>query len=248
MNKKSVVMISLAGVALLGTLALTAGTSYAQGPQQGPRGAGGYGQGFGAAGDVQPPTNAGEGYGLQLQQQDRLHDYGDPWVDAIRQRFGGGGRMNQGANPGGAGRGLYAAQVGSVDGALPAAVIDALVAGINDEYHAYATYQAVIDQFGPVAPFVRIQQAEAAHIAALARAFARYGLAVPAAPPLAATPGFASIEDACAAGVAAETANLALYDAWLETVSDYPDLVRVFTALRDASEFNHLPAFQTCAG
>ena len=30
-------------------------------------------------------------------------------------------------------------------------------------------------------------------------------------------------------------------------VQDYPDMVQVFTSLRDASEFQHLPAFENCA-
>ena len=57
-----------------------------------------------------------------------------------------------------------------------------------------------------------------------------------------------SLAEACAIGAEAEIANFGLYDQWIATVSDYPDLVQVFTALRNASEFSHLPAFQACAG
>lgn len=133
-------------------------------------------------------------------------------------------------------------------GALPADVISALNAGLQDEYHAYATYQVVIDQFGTVRPFLSIQQSEAQHIDLLAFLFERYGLDLPAATPLDAVPVFASVEDACATGAAAEIANFELYDAWITTVEDYPDIVQVFTQLRDASEFQHLPAFERCAG
>jgi hypothetical protein len=136
----------------------------------------------------------------------------------------------------------------AVEGGLTTAASAALVAGIQDEYHAYATYQAVIDQFGPVQPFVRIQAAEAQHIAALENLFDRYGLPVPEPSAFEAVPTFGSLAEACAAGATAEVANFDLYDQWLDQVQAYPDLVKVFTALRDASQFNHLPAFERCAG
>ncbi len=34
----------------------------------------------------------------------------------------------------------------------------------------------------------------------------------------------------------------------LVTLADYPDMVQVVTSLRNASEFQHLPAFEQCAG
>jgi hypothetical protein len=135
-----------------------------------------------------------------------------------------------------------------IPGEVPAEVIDALYAGLADEHRAYDTYQAVIDQFGAVRPFSNIQQAEATHIAALEFILERYNLAVPEIAPLAEISQFASLADACSAGVVAETANFDLYDNWIATVQNYPDMVQVFTALRDASEFNHLPAFERCAG
>jgi hypothetical protein len=136
----------------------------------------------------------------------------------------------------------------AVPGDLPADVIDALYGGLMDEHHAYDTYQAVIDQFGAVRPFTNIQQAEASHIAALETLIERYGLDIPAIAPLPAVQPFATLPDACAAGVNAEIANFSLYDRWMATVQDYPDMVQVFTALRNASEFQHLPAFELCAG
>lgn len=133
-------------------------------------------------------------------------------------------------------------------GELPAAVVDAMTAGIQDEHNAYAVYQVVIDQFGAVAPFTNIQAAEAQHIAAWEFLFERYGLEAPAAQALESVPQFASLADACQTAAAAEVANFGLYDSALETLQDYPDMVQVVTALRDASEFNHLPAFENCAG
>jgi len=71
-----------------------------------------------------------------------------------------------------------------------------------------------------------------------------YSAVVPATP----ATTFGTLAEACAFAAQAEIANFALYDNWLSTVSDYPDLVQIFTNLRNASEFNHLPAFQRCAG
>jgi hypothetical protein len=136
----------------------------------------------------------------------------------------------------------------AVPGDVPTDVIEALYAGLTDEHHAYDTYQAVIDQFGAVQPFTNIQQAEASHIAALEFLFERYGLEIPAVEPLVGIGPFDTLADACAAGANAEIANLSLYDRWMATVQDYPDMVQVFTALRNASEFQHLPAFERCAG
>jgi hypothetical protein len=131
---------------------------------------------------------------------------------------------------------------------LSDAAVEALMAAIQDEYHAYAVYQVVIDQFGPVTPFTRIQAAEAQHIAALEAPFNRYGVPVPAPEPLEDLPQFSSIADACALGAEAEIANFELHDSWMARTRDYPDLVQVFTSLRNTSEFNHLPAFEQCAG
>ena len=44
--------------------------------------------------------------------------------------------------------------------------------------------------------------------------------------------------------IAGEERNVAMYDEALKKISDHPDLVRVFTHLRDASQNAHLPAFK----
>jgi hypothetical protein len=136
----------------------------------------------------------------------------------------------------------------AVAGDVLADVVEALNAGLADEHNAYNIYQAVIDQFGAGRPFTNIQRAEAQHIAALELLFERYGLTIPEIAPLAEVPTFGTLADACAAAVTAETANFALYDSWIETVQDYPDMVQVFTSLRNASQNQHLPAFERCAG
>jgi hypothetical protein len=158
-------------------------------------------------------------------------------------------RSNIGTAVSGAGarRGSSSGKLGSYSGAtLDPQEEQALLMAIDDEYKALATYLGVMEHFGQVYPFVRIANAEEQHIAALERLFARYGLAIPENAWIGSTPVFDSIADACAAGVEAEIENAALYDRLFSTV-DSPDIVRVFTNLRNASELKHLPAFSSCA-
>jgi hypothetical protein len=119
----------------------------------------------------------------------------------------------------------------------------ALVMAINDEYKAHATYQAVVDKFGPVAPFANIVQSEAAHIAALERLFNVYGLPIPPDTYMGNVQAPATLKDAAQIGVEAEKANVAMYDNLLTYVQE-SDVRAVFAQLRSASQAQHLPAFQ----
>jgi hypothetical protein len=119
----------------------------------------------------------------------------------------------------------------------------ALVMAINDEYKARATYQAVLDKFGSVAPFSNIVQSEATHIAALERLFNTYGLPIPPDTYAGNVQAPATLKDAAQVGVEAEKANVAMYDGFLTFVKE-PDIVAVFTQLRSASQVKHLPAFE----
>lgn len=132
---------------------------------------------------------------------------------------------------------------------LPAAVVEALNLALADERHALATYQAVLERFGEVRPFVNIAQAEQRHINALLRIYARYGVPVPPDDPQA-DPATRSLDlaELCQIGVAAEIENVRLYDEQLlPSVQAHPDISSVLRALRDASANNHLPAFERCA-
>jgi hypothetical protein len=93
---------------------------------------------------------------------------------------------------------------------------------------------------------VNIQRAESQHIAAWEFLFDRYGIDIPELPVID-IPQFASLSEACDAAAAAEIANFGLYDSMLEAFAGYPDIAQVTQALRNASEFSHLPAFETCA-
>jgi len=124
--------------------------------------------------------------------------------------------------------------------------IRALDEALDDEYQAWTTYDQVIADFGEVAPFRHIREAEARHIDALHTLFDGYGLAVPENRWPGRVPRFASLTDACAAGVVAEVANAALYDRLL-SATQRPDVLGVFRRLQAASQERHLRAFERCA-
>lgn len=125
--------------------------------------------------------------------------------------------------------------------ALKAALIEA----INEEYKAHATYQAVIDKFGSVAPFSNIVSSEQSHIDAWKTLLTKYQIAIPEDPFLGKVTAPASVKDACATGVAAEKEDVALYDRLMKTVTQ-SDVLTVMQQQRDVSQNNHLPAFERC--
>ena len=121
---------------------------------------------------------------------------------------------------------------------------EALVAALNDEYHARTTDRAVIDAFGDVRPFVNIVESEERHIEALSRLFDRYDVSIPLDRWFGKVAAPESVEAACEKGVEAERANAALYKELLAAAEDYPDVEETFHRLLAASQNNHLPAFE----
>jgi len=124
--------------------------------------------------------------------------------------------------------------------------IHALSEALDDEYRALATYDQVMADFGAVAPFVNIREAEGRHIAALRALFDRYGLPVPGNPWPGRVERYASLRVACEAGIAAEIANSAMYERLLLATAR-PEILAVLRNLQEASQQRHLPAFQRCA-
>lgn len=163
---------------------------------------------------------------------------GAQWNGQQRGQMGSGIGVN--------GTGLYLSMPPAYEGELPQDVIELMVDGWLDEQHAYAVYGDVIAKFGEQAPMVNIQQAEAQHIAAWEFLFDRYDIEIPTTPEFETTE-FATLAEACQSAADAEIANFDLYDTMLETFEEYPDIYQVALALRNASEFNHLPAFEACA-
>lgn len=107
----------------------------------------------------------------------------------------------------------------------------------TDEVNALATYEALVDAFGDELPFSRLILAESRHIDALERLYDLYDLDVPTITPE--TPTLPStVDEAYALGQAAEVANSALYDEYLDL--KLPEVVDVvFSNLQRASD-NHL--------
>lgn len=114
------------------------------------------------------------------------------------------------------------------------------------EYAAAAMYQAVIDEFGQVEPYVTIKAAEERHISALIRQLDRYGVAVPANPYLGVVAAPADLTSAAKAWAIGEVDNVAMYDDLLASATD-SNLIRVLTNLRRASQDSHLPMFEAAA-
>ncbi len=127
------------------------------------------------------------------------------------------------------------------------AILEALV-GAEGEYAAYATYDAILNEYGNVNPYANIMAAEAKHIDALKQILDQYEVAYPTENPyLGMIEAPESLAVAAQAGVDAEIANVALYNEQLEAVEDYPDIVAVFVNLQAASQEQHLPAFERAA-
>jgi rubrerythrin len=129
---------------------------------------------------------------------------------------------------------------------LTAAEVQALHEALDDEYHAWASYDQVISDFGPVRPFVPIREAEARHAQALSDLFVRYGLPVPANTWRGRVARHASLQAACEAALAAEVANAGMYERLL-AATQRPDILAVLRRLQQASQQRHLPAVQRCA-
>ena len=147
---------------------------------------------------------------------------------------------NSGGWQGNTGSALYAYSSGPLSSAEQAA----LVRAIQEEQNARSLYQAVIDQLGSSLPFSTIVRSEAQHLAALTNLAQKYGVSVPEPVELSPT-SYASLSEACQAGVEAEIADAALYDELSPLVS-HTDILRVFANLQRASLNSHLPAFEAC--
>lgn len=147
---------------------------------------------------------------------------------------------------------LVVATAPAWSGTLTDAQREAALTGLDDEYKAYALYEATIEKFGAVRPFVNIQKAEAQHIAAISAVLEADGAPIPSNPYLDGTKALpplpATVGEVCAEGVQAEIDNYSLYDnELLPVATGNAELVQVFQSLRDASQFDHLPAFERCA-
>ncbi|OJV92904.1 MAG: hypothetical protein BGO39_30405 [Chloroflexi bacterium 54-19] len=150
--------------------------------------------------------------------------------------------MMNGYRDDGMGRGS-GISVATATGALSDTTKDYLTEAILDEYQNRALYQAVIDKFGQVLPFTNIVRSESAHAAALTRLFTNHGLTVPADTFAGQVQAPATLTEAFQLAIQHEKDNVAMYDRFLTTVTE-PDVVRVFTQLKNVSNNMHLQAFE----
>ena len=135
--------------------------------------------------------------------------------------------------------------VSSTNTTLDVKTQEAMIEAINDEYHARAFYNAVIDKFGQIRPFINIVHAEARHAERLSQLFNQYGLPIPEDSFAGKVKAPDTVQEACQMGVEAEIANVQMYDNFLNFVQEQ-DLRAVFTRLREVSETRHKVAFKRC--
>ncbi len=228
MLKKSVVRLVLAAVVLLGVVSAL---SLAQGRPPAPCTPDGRNL---CDGDPQFDAYRYGGLGFVNPRN------GDQWHNQQR------GNMRQNRGVGENGLGFFSALPPASDVPLTEEQVEAMVLGYLDEMNAYAFYQSIIDTFGEVLPFVAIQRAEAQHAAAWELLFERYDVALPDVPQMD-IETFDTLASACRAAADIEVANFGMYDKAYALFAGYPDVQQVVLALRNASEFNHLPAFERCA-
>jgi len=116
---------------------------------------------------------------------------------------------------------------------------------VYDEFKAYETYTKIIEKFGLVQPFVNIKEAEAVHYAALIKLMEKYGVEVPLNNWASKIEIPNTLIECCEMGVAAEIANIAMYNNLLEFTIEN-DIKDTLYRLQAASFNNHLPAFRNC--
>ncbi|HRJ88885.1 MAG TPA: hypothetical protein PLN05_08110 [Pyrinomonadaceae bacterium] len=135
----------------------------------------------------------------------------------------------------------------SYKGDLNKEEINGLLLALNDEYLATATYQQVNKDLGDPRPFSNIVRAEIRHAEMLKEIFTKYGVPIPDNPWQGNVPRFASVADACKAGIDGEILNRDLYTRLFRS-TERKDIIETYRYLQRASEENHLPAFERCGG
>jgi hypothetical protein len=126
---------------------------------------------------------------------------------------------------------------------------DALLTALDDEYKAYATYSAVISKEGSIRPFSMIINAENQHIESLKALMSDYKIEIPENKYLGNISISGTVTELCTIGKEAEIANAKLYrERLIPQVSAFSDITEVFTNLMNASQNNHLRAFEKCSG
>ncbi|GAB4547019.1 MAG: hypothetical protein Tsb0013_06380 [Phycisphaerales bacterium] len=126
----------------------------------------------------------------------------------------------------------------------PQTLEEMLGVALDDERHAIAFYQAVMQEHGVRPPFSNIVRAEQRHASALLAQYERLGYEVP--PDRWADHTFdvpATFRACCDLSVVSEVRNGRLYERMIDALDDEA-VRRLFISLRRASVDRHLPAFR----
>jgi len=142
------------------------------------------------------------------------------------------------------GRGQGQPQSGNTLTPLSTEEESGLEEAILEEWGALQTYLSMDEQLGGQTVFAEIAASEQRHLDTLVRQAEKYGVQIPELMVIEPVT-FASEQDACAMGVAAEIADADLYDEIMAD-TDRQDLLRVYSNLQRASLEQHLPVFEAC--
>ncbi len=126
------------------------------------------------------------------------------------------------------------------------ALTTALSTALSQERYAMATYKNVITKLGPIRPFTNVAVAESHHVATLTALMVAHGITVPPSTTTGATAPTTRTAS-CELGVTIETGIVAMYQNGITLAKAFPDVVRAFNNLLDASQSDHLAAFLLCS-
>lgn len=143
--------------------------------------------------------------------------------------------------------GAAAAETWVYDGYLEDSEVEGLLEALDAHYRALAMYTAVIEELGPVSPFVLVLRGEERAIDALVYLFDRFDVPVPENTWLGAFYSFESVEHACGLAAAEERATAEMYEALMRETRRNA-LLLVYDRLQSASERYRAPMFERCAG
>lgn len=124
---------------------------------------------------------------------------------------------------------------------------DALSKSLDNEYKLQAYYQAVINKFGNVRPFSMVIGAEAQHISVITSLDEKYGVTPVTNQWSAQSFPLGTFQNSCQTAASYEKDTVSMMNSLIPQVSSYPDITQVLSNIRDASQANHLPAFQQCS-
>lgn len=122
----------------------------------------------------------------------------------------------------------------------------ALNSALSQERYALATYKNITARLGAYAPFTNIISSEAQHVATVTALMTAHGITVPVSTTTGAVSPVTRVA-ACQLGVTTESNIIAMYHSGITLAKDFPDVVRAFSNLLDASQYGHLPAFLRCS-